>query len=59
MMDMIYYNARAVIVKKENGKEMVLIQRRVAGKLDEPDMFSDMDRGAAELYLSEKADGNN
>ena len=28
---MIYYNARAVIVKNENGKEMVLIQRRVKG----------------------------
>ena len=25
---MIFYNARALIVKKENGKEMVLVQRR-------------------------------
>ena len=28
---MIYYNARAVIIKKENGREMVLIQRRAKG----------------------------
>ena len=28
---MIYLNARAVIVKKESGKEMVLVQRRVKG----------------------------
>ena len=31
---MIYYNARAIIVKKEDDKEMVLVQRRVKGVTD-------------------------